>query len=77
MFFTFAGFVHNGGFAMFDAALGLYSAAAAVIVARRIRNRMLAGVENPSFRAAEQTMLEGINELVQGMQAERALRTAA
>jgi hypothetical protein len=40
-------------------------------------NRMLAGVENPSFRAAEQTMLDDIGELVQGMQTERALRTAA
>jgi hypothetical protein len=77
MFFTFAGFVHNGGFAVFDGAVGLYCAGGAVIVARRIMNRMLAGVENPSFRAAEQTMLDDIGELVQGMQTERALRTAA
>jgi hypothetical protein len=77
MLFTFAVFVHSGGFAVCDVALGLFCAAAAVVVARRIMKRMLAGVENPSFRAAEQTMLGDIGELVNGLQAERAIPKAA
>ena len=77
MFFSLAIFRHNGGFAVFDVAVGLFCAAAAVVVARRIMKRMLAGVENPSFRAAEQTMLDDIGELVNGLQAERAIPKAA
>jgi hypothetical protein len=73
LLFTLAAFQHSGGFAVY----GVVCAAGAAVIARRIMNRMLAGVENPSFRAAEQTMLEDISELVNGLQAERAIPKAA
>jgi FtsH-binding integral membrane protein len=76
-FFALAIFLHSGAIAFFDAALGVVAATAAIVVGRRILNRMLAGIENPAFRAAEQTMLEGIGELVEGLQAEKAILKAA
>jgi hypothetical protein len=76
-FFAFAVFLHSGAIAFFDVTLGVVTAAAAIVIGRRILNRMLAGIENPAFRAAEQTMLEGIGELVEGLQAQKAIRKAA